>query len=256
MSTPLLLKDLPIYSYYRYISCCIVVLLVILCYILAFKYKFFYNMLAIVKYPYLQEELRLILKGLFDNFLGSCCVILTNNLIKHNYISSLYFIIHFIFIIVVKIITMSLFFNFVFLSGDLRLVLYCLPFSFVSWVLGNLYYYHFRDFEGNLNYLKDCLNVTLKPGITLDIQNTFVNAFTNDFIFSITLFGYEKGFTNEHYPRLISTWFELCSVNVTLTKYKNKLKYISLMILAMYIICWFYITVKFFFMDDQTFITL
>lgn len=143
-----------------------------------------------------------------------------------------------------------------FFSGDFFLFLYCIPFSFFSWILGHLFYYHFWVIEGNKNYIADCLVVIVNNNTKINLQNNFVNVLPSDFTYRLTPFGYEKGFTQDHYPFLISTWFEFCSLEASLAKYKYKIKLISLIILITYFFCWSYLTFNFLYAksDDLVFL--
>lgn len=253
---PLLYEDLPIYSTYRYIFCCFFVFIFCIIYFLNWKYKYFTRLLDLLKFPYLQEEVRVILKTLFDDFLGSCCISISNMMTAYKSFRYLYFSMHFIFVILIKVITALLFFYFVFFSGDFYILLYFIPFSFVSWVLGNLFYYHFWVIEGNKNHIQDCLSVTLNDKAHVQVKDNYVHALPQDFTFRLTPFGYSEGFTHEHYPILVSKWFEFSSLDVSLTKYKNKLRVLYIFIFFVYFFCWFYITFTFFFIKEKSTIVL
>lgn len=74
-------------------------------------------------------------------------------------ISRTFFSVHFILFYLLRFVTAGLFVNFSFFNGDLRLLFYMLPFSFLIWLL-SFFYFYFKYFrEGTTNYILELLEV-------------------------------------------------------------------------------------------------
>lgn len=82
---------------------------------------------------------------------------------------------------------------------------------------------------------------------SLDKKLLFVKVLPSDITFRLTPYGYSVGFTNESYPFLVKAWLELSILDVKFFRYNEITKFISYIIILGYILCWFYLCIRFFF---------
>jgi hypothetical protein len=204
-----------------------------------------------ISFPYLKEEIRRILKACQDYNLGTFCSWITNNLLMSKFFRIIFFGINFILFYLYRILLAILFLNFSFANGDLRLIFYLLPVSFIIWILSFFFYYHMWSVEGNLNYLKACMDVFPVVNANYKLDSRFIKINPLDCRFKITAFGYSEGFTNDHYPRLVGFWFDLASFDLSYQKYKKFTSILSAFIISIYTFCWFYLSYKFFLSGDS-----
>lgn len=148
----------------------------------------------------------------------------------------IFFSIHFFLYYFLRMLFLLIFLNFCFFHGDLRLLLKCLPISLIIWLLSFIDYYFEVFIEGNLNYIKTCLNITLKTNASIitDKQN-FQEISLDNFIFELTPFAFREKFTVMDYPQLISNWEELSTLQVYFFKYKKFLIFFQ----HLFFVCYF-----------------
>lgn len=155
-----------------------------------FNYKKPYNII----YPYLKEEIRLILYS-WNTVFGPIC----SKIIALMYISSdrrrlCYFTLYFSLFNIPRVISALLLTNFIFLSGDLRSAMSMLPLLFIIWLLSFLDYYFSVFFECTCVYIRLILSARLKRSMPTSI-NGVISVSLNDIVFTLTNYGIAEGFS-------------------------------------------------------------
>lgn len=246
VQSPIYLQDLSVYSQYRYLlffSCFMLFLM-----ISSISYILNQSLVKIAKplvFPYMKEEIRLILYSwhhifstYFSKFLDFVFGLTHKSRI---FLLSL----HFLFFNFPRIIALGLFFNFVFLKGDLRYLIYFSPFLFFIWIFSFVEYYFNVFFEESSRYIKVLVNAQLQS--FQDINKTTIKASLQNITFTLTEEARQRGFDEKMLPGLIKAWDTLASLEVYFSFYKQiVIKFFRLLLLVQ-IFCWFNIVYIFFF---------
>lgn len=198
-----------------------------------------------VKFPYLLEEIVKILRVFEFNIFGPFFEWLLNHLYLNKFKKFLFFTLHFLFCYVISLIQALLFFNFALFSGDLRLVLYCMPLSLVALIFRVLWYYFSTFVNSNSKDLLQLINVTYEDISVFDTEKDFV--FIDRNLVNITL----KTTTTLAFDTLLLTqythlFFVLGSTNASISRYMSYTKYLSYIILSLRFISWCSIVVPIF----------
>jgi hypothetical protein len=244
---PIHLEDLSIISQYRYLVLFVVFCIFIIIYLIAY---FFNNQfplnISFFTYPYLKEEIRVILYTWNDSFFSPIC----SKIIEHFYLSNyicrnFYFVIYFVIFYGPRIISTLLLGHFIFLGGDLRYVIYCLPILFIIWLLSFIDYYFHIFFQGTCVYIRSLLYVKAKTAKTF--HKNIVTASLNDMDFELTEYAIKsEGFDYAGLPALIETWDQCAQLSAYFAIYKRFLMIINYILLCLQFICWFGVVYIFF----------
>jgi hypothetical protein len=146
--------------------------------------------------------------------------------------------VHFVLFYIIRIIQTLLFFNFVFLHGDLRWNIYLLPISFCIWLLRFLEHYFIIFFTASLQYLSDSLKVETKEGL-FTLSNNFIIVKPKDLTYTMTPFGISRGFTDD--AIVFGEWLKYVQLQSFLVTYKNRVNFLSMSFVILNIICWSYL---------------
>ena len=227
---PIYVEDLSVFSYYRYLSFLVLTVLTLLVY---FLFKNYPSMNSLVKYftfPYLKEELRLILDlWKYSSFL---CSRLLNLLQNKRYFFSMYFLIIYTF----RFIQAIFFMNFAFLHGDLRFNLYLLPFSFCIWFFRFMEYYFMHFLSSVLAQFRLILDINVK---NFESDETLIYCKLSDLTYKLTPFGISEGFYQSHI--VFKQWLNHIKVYVYYLKLKKYTKYIDISIIFINLFSWCFI---------------
>lgn len=166
LKNPLHLEDISSFSFYRYhiflLLCLIVIILYIFTLLVPPRILNLINFTKIT-FPYLKENLRLIM---INSFSEDKLIDFTSKFFelfyKNRSFKRWYIFFNFVIIHALSLLQNCLFFNFVFFHGDLRWNIYLLPFSFFGFIFRFWDYYIIRVLEDNDLFLKDHLHVELK----------------------------------------------------------------------------------------------
>jgi hypothetical protein len=123
------------------------------------------------KFPYLLEELVKMLRVFESTIFGPFFYWLLHQCYQNNIKQYLLFTLHFILCKVIPLITALLFFNFAFFLGDLRLVLYCIPLTLMSWSFRVFWYYFTSFITLNGKELLTVLNIEYKDKSILNTED-------------------------------------------------------------------------------------
>lgn len=243
---PIYLKDLSLISQYRHLLFFILIVISILLYIVFYlsSYQIPFNV-SVITFPYLKEEIRLILYTWNDSVFNPIC----SKIIEHLYIGShrnrvVYFILHFILFNVPRFISTLLFTYFILGGGDLRYVMYMLPLLFIKWLLSLFDYYFNVFFEGTCTYIRLVLNV--KANTIPTSVNGIVSASLEDMNFTLTEYGINEGFNYQGLTALIRCWDQCAQLSVYFSFYKRFLSRFNLFLNSVKIINYFCVVYIFF----------
>jgi hypothetical protein len=244
---PIYIEHLSQYSYYKYAGLLLIGTVTGICYfILRYFFPNFRNndLWLKITFPYLKEEVRIILYTWNESFFGNICSNIIDNVFKSKILLRLFVIIHIIFSYVIRFIQALLFINFAFFHGDLRWNLYLLPLSFISWVLRFFEYYLKIFFKGSCEYIRILLNV--KPKKDYDNFSGIASITGDELDFSLTSLALQKGFKPKYLFILANEWLQLNHLEVLLIKYEKILYWFNLFIIILRILAWFYLSLNYF----------
>jgi hypothetical protein len=207
------------------------------------------NLWLKITFPYLKEEIRIILYTWNESFFGNICSNIIDHVFKSKTFLRLFVLIHIIFSYGIRLVQTLLFCNFVFFHGDLRWNLYLLLLSFISWVLRFFEYYLRTFFLGSCEYLKLLLNVTLKDSSLYRSKDNkgFVLITEDDVNITLTPYALEQGFSAYDLSDLFIKWSLRAHLTVLLKAYDEKLYWCNIFTLVLRLIAWLYIVVFYFF---------
>ena len=160
---------LSIISQYRYLALFVVLCLFIIIYIIAYLFNNQFPLnISFFTYPYLKEEIRIILYTWNDTIFSPIC----SKFIDHFYVSN-YICCNFYFVIFYgpRIFCIFLLGHFIFFGGDLCYVIYCLPILFVIWLLSFIDYYFHVFFQGTCVNIRSLLYIKTKTAISLNYMD-------------------------------------------------------------------------------------
>lgn len=236
---PIYLKDITVIAQYRYL---ILVLLSILfgsLFILSRYNHTLNSILTKARFPYMKEEIKIILETRFKHYLEPKCSTLFNALVNPNK-RLIYLCIHFFVSCITRIIILGYFINFTFFDGNLVSLRYFLFLSFFLWLLSFALYYFDFFCLCTINYVNSILKVSLKENLINDplpLNKSYITG--KDLTFEITSEGLQAGFKNpKDIQFLIDVWYKANNVNNSLTIYKKYTSFINMIILCLYFICW------------------
>jgi len=254
LKNPIYKADLSIFSQYRYLLVSIITISVFLYILVRFTMlspsSSYSQFMSKLNYPYLKEEIRLILQTWHKPLLSSICSMLIDKLSSSKTVLYFYFLTHFIIFYLPRIIISILFIKFVWLTGDLRYILYLSPVFFVLWILSFFDYYFHNFFQSHCNYIHQVMVVRqINP-----VKASFgaVKTSLDNMTFEMTAYAFEQGFVKTDLPVFIDEWHIAASLSVYFSWYHKFLFYINRILFFIQIINIFNL-VYFFFI--QTYIT-
>jgi hypothetical protein len=251
IQSPIHLKDLSVYSQYRYLLMSIIVISISLFFFIYLLSPSSSAKLGIqdfmskITYPYLKEEVRLILYTWNDALFSSLCSKLIDKLYQSKVFLFSYIISHFIIFYMPRVVVLFLFTSFVWFDGDLRLVICKTPFLFLSWLLSFFDYYFQIFFKSHCNYISSILSakqVNLVP-------SSFGTIFTSldNITFTLTPNGLDQGYITENMPILINEWHIAAYLSVYFEKYNQFLVNFNRFLFFIQVVNGFNLTYYFFF---------
>ena len=247
LPNPIHLQDLSDFSYWRYFAFLIIALLALFSY-LFFTKIYVYNISGLVNFitfPYLYEATKRILISWEDEIFGPLWSSLIKILLGPKKLS--FIIVDVLFLSFPLIQTFCLI-HVVFFTGDLRVNLYLLPISFISFIYKNLRYYFTKFVSDNSVSINKLLLVKLKNNIRSSGQLIYTVPFS-DLEFKFSSYALENYAPYDEFKdNLIALWIEHAQIEVLFLKLRP-LKYLSLLNLVLQLFC-YYSIVLFFLSDD------
>lgn len=159
---------------------------------------------------------------------------LLKKLISSKIYRIIYLVLDVISNIVFKLISLFLLINFVFLSGDLRLLINLIPFLLLTIIYSHLQYYFEYLIRGNMDEIRK----------VVILKTSFPNETNEPLVFSLTEYAKTQKLTLEDLPILSYKWLQLSNLSQFL-KYKKIVKMISLVLsfiqLNFWVIASFYV---------------
>lgn len=250
LSHPIYLSDLSDFAKYRYLILCCISLIGLGLYVLSLKFIKVSQMFAVVYLPFLKEEFRKILYIWNENIFGPLCSTIINRIENFFLPRLLFFFFHFVLFYLTRIIGLGLFVNFVFFKGDMRLLFFWLPISFVVWILSFLDYYFNVFFEGSCTYIQSLLI------LKFDDKEPDEYYFGLKKVKKIESINISDKAIQEGFPRnkksvdiLFDLWLLYGKTSGYFSLYKSITRVVVGLIILVQIFCWLYIT-SFFFLPD------
>jgi hypothetical protein len=246
LPNPVYLENLSSYSYYRYMVFLGLALVGIFFYLLI-KANIMRDSITTfanyISFPYFKEEVRILIASW--DISGHYCVRLTDMLIHSLTFRYVFFTLHFLIFYFFRILFLCLFINFVFFHGDLRILIYLMPISFLIWFFRFLEYYYFYFFESNKNYIKDLVLVeSLTPLTSEELHSVTVTRNPSDLKFTLTDFAVKENYTLKDIDYVISQWYFITNLQVTFLEYKKIISISSKLSLVINVITWITIMIK------------
>jgi hypothetical protein len=249
------LEDLSKYSQYKYLLLVLIGFLGILVYTLARRSDVFQSVINIILYPYLKEEVRIILYTWNETLFGPLWSFMITKLSESLFYRIIYFLTHSLLTYVIPVILNIFFVKFVFLHGDLRNLIYMIPITFICWLFSFLDYYFQEFLAGCSSYIRLLLNVNLKKDNTAiypEIDTITVNS--DDLTFSLSAEAFVRGFSKVDLVNLRTEWLLQAKVNYIFSTYKKYTRFVSYLNSFIRFFCWIFITLYFFTPLENTFI--
>lgn len=193
--------------------------------------------LDIFSFPYLYEEIRVILYTWNNKIFGPICSYLIDKLYlsanSRNFFITLYIILS----VLIPLMQSVLFLYFVLFDGDLRYNLYLLPFSLLSWIFRHLIYYFKTFFDGTCNYIRELIIVNAK--IPLENTQEYVTLYPSQLEFILTDKGRAFGITEETLPLIIKQFLQYSEMNVAQEKLLKIIAPLNILIIFLRCLSWF-----------------
>jgi hypothetical protein len=252
LKIPIYKDQLSILSQYRYLLISLIVISIsflFLAYLLNISsscLKFsIQNFISKITYPYLKEEVRLILYTWNIQLFSSLCSKLIDKFHNSKIFLFAYITNHFIIFYIPRVAVLFLFTKFVWFDGDLRLVICSTPILFLSWFLSFFDYYFQIFFKNHCNYIRSILNAKqVNP-----VPSSFGTIYTSldNITFNLTLHGLDQGYVTENMPVLIDEWHIAAYLSVYFEKYNQFLVNFNRFLWVIQVINGFNLTYYFFF---------
>lgn len=243
---PVYLENLSLSSQYRYLFLTIISFFFICGYLLIRIFKLnFQPYISFLTYPYLKEEIRL----LIDTWGSLVLRNLFDNIINFFYWSTSFRIIfilsHFIIFYVTRLLTTSLLFYCVFYQGDFRNFLYLTPLILFVWLLSFLNHCFIVFQQGCENYILSLVSATLdfKTAPFFGIIKTDPSQIS----FKLTEYAISEGFSEIDMYNLTKEWYIQAYISSYFIVYFRFVSYLNYFITLLQISLWFYISKIFFF---------
>lgn len=224
LQDPLYVDQVSTYTVIRHSIFILIVGFSFLYYLLK-KYKNIYSYtFELFSSPFMYEDLRLLINDLNPKIL----IHISNNIInqiRYKEIKKSIYIAILIFLrFIVPFINTCIFFNFVFLHGDLRYMIYILPFSFLGYLLSFYIYWLDLYSKKNMDFGNKILNIKLKGDIASNITTFAVTS--NSFDISLTEFGFSQGYLKSQLPLLSENWITFAHFRHLIRNYTKKTFYV------------------------------
>lgn len=223
--TPIYKENLSLFSQYRYLLFSIIVISIILYFLITIFKSSKQAFISKISYPYLKEEIRVILYTWNATIFSPLCSKLIDKIYSSKKLLYFYFCSHFIIFYVSRIIVICFFINFVWFHGDLRKILYTAPFFFIIWLLSFFDYYFQVFFKNHCNYIRSVLSV--KQINPVPAISGMIYTSLNNINFNLTSHGFQEGFTLEDMPVLINEWEIAAYLAIYFEKYAQFLVYLN-----------------------------
>ncbi len=243
LKEPLYVNQVSIYTLVRH-SIFILIICAGFLYYLLKKYKSFYSYtIEFLSSPFMYEDLRLFI----NNFNPNILIHISNNIInqmRYNVFKKNIYIAIFLMVkLIIPFLSTCIFFNFAFLKGDLRYMIYILPFSLIGYILS--FYIYWLDLYStkNMDFGNKILTVRLKSNVTFDITTIAVTV--NSFDISLTTFGLIQGYLKNQLPLLSENWLTFAHFRYIMRNYTGKTFYVNKFFLIINILSYINILILF-----------
>lgn len=238
-STPIYLNDLSILAKYRYLFICIAFLITTFFFLLSYISKPIKNGISIFLFPHLQEEVRKILYTKNETIWGFLFSYIIESLENSKLSMIFFYTVHFLVFILFRFYMVYLLIDFTFFQGDFREIWYCIPVSFIIWLLQFFNYYFVSFLNGSY--------IAFHNLFVFDVKNdVMVVAFSPDAI--------REGFPDSSLESFASRYRSIERVYVYFQFYSFCCKIFSMALFSLQLLCWFTIT-QFFLVMENPFTT-
>ena len=251
----LMLKDLSVFSQYRYILISFFSIIAVFFLI----YFYFFNkkkpqFFSFIFYPYSKMHISNYLSSWENSFTGDLCLNITNLLASNKWFVAFYFFTDFCIHYLYRFILLSLFINFCFFNGLLNNLLYFLPLTLFIWLFKFLFFYYYQYFINNRDYIINMLIVTCnKPLLDYELHLIYAQRKISDFSFTLSPIAAQYNLKTADLPHLASCWFQLTNIDLLFLRYYAFFKPIPLIIFLCYLFCYYFIVYNFFFLTTFSF---
>lgn len=200
---PIYMDDLPLLSQYRYLFLSIISLSAMAAFLVMYFFKPEWSLyLQTLSFPYLKEEMRLILYTWNPGFLGDFCSKIIDQLAASFLFRILFFSIHFTLFYLIQILMLFFLWSCIFYNLDFRFLFSFTPLFFIIWLLSFFYYYFLYFYGATSNYIKSLLIVTkTKKSPTFFGTQKFSS---EDLSFELSSQALSKGFSTIDMPNLLN----------------------------------------------------
>src|ERR1700759_2679745 len=245
LKKPIYLENLSVYSQYRYLLFSIITISIFLYIIISssilsssVSYQIF---MSKITYPYLKEEIRVILYTWNDSIFGNVFSKLIEWLATSMRNRILYLVAHLLIFYSIRIIILILLFIFTFFKGDLCFILYLIPLSFFVWIMGFIEYYFQTFFMRSCNYI----NLLTKSSLIDEHKSSsflgIIKTSGDNIKYELTPYAVSEKFTYEDLPSLGTTHLQLSRISAVFQWYTVFIRNLNFVLLFGQIINWFFI---------------
>jgi len=244
---PIFIKDLSFFSQYRYLFFSFLALFICIFYFLNLFYKTELNFYKLFRFLSVREEMYTFLYSWNETIFGPIFSKVIDWLGYSMFNRFCYIISHFIIFYIIRIINLSLFINFTFFHGDLRLLLYLIPLSFFIWFLSFFDYYFQFFLKGCYNHVKLLVQVSLIDDKKTKSFFGIVKTSGSNLRYELTSKALSMGYTYDDLPSLGTEHLMLANIDVILNKYFWFIKILNIALIIGQIINWYFIVYYYFF---------
>lgn len=233
------LPDLGMYSQIRYLIFLLLCVIFVLVFLVSQVYPTF-NILNILKFPHLKENIRLPIYTYKHIYEEAFCKLI-DNLHKYSSLRISYFVIYFLLYHALPLTHTFFLIRFCFFQGSLLPNFYLLPLSLFAWLLGFLEYTFTYYYEGCQNHIMSLISVKLADASQGVEQKGFVKTNAENLVYFLTPRALELGFSVQDFPNLEKEFLLFCSLErhfVRFNKFKLIFSYTNFMLR---ILCYTYV---------------
>jgi len=216
--------------------------------VLTRRLDIFQSLITFISYPYLKEEVRIILDTWKNPFFGDIWSFIIEKLDQKTLYKYLYFSTKILFILLIPLFQGILLLCFALAHGDLRYVFYLIPFSFLSWIFCYFDYYFQFFFESTTLYIRSMLRASLvDDNNAKEVSLGVINTNQDNIQFHLTQQSITEGYNDGDIPYLSSEWLQHARLFVVFERYKTYTSYLSSINLFLRVVSWVSITLYFFY---------
>lgn len=240
--TPIYFSSLSVTVKYRYIILLIAGFLLISGIFITKRFK--PSIYSYLIFPYLKNEIHNILYTWSETIFGNICSKIIDWLSSSSYNRFLYFSIHFLIFYLIRLFGLILFFSFIFLNGDLRLLIWITPLFLLRWLLSFLDDYLATFITGTSNYIRMLVDVKENtPGKKL---SGVIITTSDNLTFSLTSKARDLNYNDIDLSHLSDVWLKMANLTVSFSKYNKYARKLSFILVSFQLFMWVFISFSYF----------